>query len=358
MKDVVFCVTNNNQNRTAISIGRKLENLGVKYQFLDLQNLKVVENVPTFSKHTPSLTLLRVVKAVNVVSKLSDSIVVLGQDVGLIERIISTGSRRRGAKTVIIPDGVVHSSLPKGNKTNLLKDIIFQLLQLLGLITGNRQLWYESSPTEIFLWGTGWLQHQLQNSKQLVIGAPRFDRLFQLRNDSKRAEPRILICSTDLESVGAAESSVKIWYECLDQIGKFASVRIRLHPNEKKKLEQSQKDRFRSTNENSFEKDLNWATHVVSPFSTTLVEAIAAGRNPVMVQIDPCVNEFVRHIPIFRQGFIPKIEIDIHDTEKELFSKILDASFNVEIAESFLANIGNASTVAADRLSRLAFGKP
>lgn len=352
--NIIFGVINTNQLQTALNVISRLEEFSGKVLFLNLTNMELTSEPPVFDSHTPKHSVSRFLLALMVIPKLAGNLLVLGQDVGFFERLIATQLTKIRGDVVIIPDGVFHAGSPVVKKSKLFKSAAFSVFRLIGLIRGRQYVWFESKPTQVHLWGLGWKQQNLK-SEQVITGSPRFDTLSSISAPLENSPSRVLICSTSLESFLSSDE-LNNWYYFLSKAVKFQNTRVRLHPNESPQIPINYGHHLSVERTTTFHEDLRWATHVVSPFSTTLVEAIAAGRKPVIMRLNESVDKFLEQIPVFKHGVIPRILFDKYVSEEEFKLEVLSVDIDIKLLSQYLSNVGFAADNSAKQLLRLVNG--
>ncbi len=219
-------------------------------------------------------------------------ILVVGQDEGTLERVAVTTAKRLGAAVVILPDGV-RTTLrfePLNARTPASRafDVADRLLVAARVLSGRRTDFGSTRPDAILGWGPGWqrsLQGRAPGARIVSCGSPRSDALAGI--PPRTGVERVLICSQPLllppTEAPVAESLA--WYDWLARIAGVSDprARVRLHPSERspRYALPAELETLARSPAAALRDDLAWADVVVAPYSSILVEAVAAGRIPV-----------------------------------------------------------------------------
>lgn len=306
-KRIVFVVGNDVQLRNAKSVCRFLDSS--EYQFFDLWTARFEAEPPVFSSHTPALTATRILASLKRNQNLKGHVFVLPQDVGLLQRLASRRAKRAGAKVVLMPDGVVSSdSVPNGNLVRrAFRRFLDLILRSAGLVEGRAGDMGSSQPHMIFSWGQGWDNAfgDLAGTEIVHMGCPRMDDLADLGKNAHQPERRILICSQPLSIPSWAKPYAADWYSFLERALEVSkngfNVRVRLHPAERNdSLIPSAI--VEAQGWGPLREDIEWSTVVMAPFSTVLVEALAAHRPIVALTATPEFSAHASKYPFFKDA--------------------------------------------------------
>lgn len=305
---IVFLVGNKVQLDNAAAVAVHLE--PGRYQYLDLWSGRLSQIDPTFSGHTPKITVRRLTNILRSVRFPRQTILVIPQDVGLLQRLIARRARAAGGSVVLMPDGVVASGIvPNGNSARqMLRNIVDGVMRICRLVEGKAGNMGSSRPDAILSWGPGWdIAFDVKELTQVHhVGCPRMDKFAEL-STPLTGTMNLLVCSQPLFIPAWSKTYSDRWYEFIGSLiatESFASVRLRLHPAERSADQVPEGLRQLHSNQELGE-DLEWATHVVSPFSTVLVEAIAAGRPIRSLAPDSAFQEHASNYPFFADPRMP-----------------------------------------------------
>jgi hypothetical protein len=136
------------------------------------------------------------------------------------------------------------------------------------------------------------------------------------------------------------------WYEFLEDVvvrGIAGSdVRVRLHPAESRSMVPG-KVWDRVEHGRPLLEDLDWAATVASPFSTVLVEALAARRRPLLLLSGPAMTARAREFPVFADQAFP-----VCGWTREALASSLENQVDVEpLLEDYLVADAHSAERAA-----------
>jgi hypothetical protein len=296
-------------------------------------------------------------------------VLIAGQDEGTIERASMAAARAAGARLVMLPDGIPTnvSTLPplRRRPAWLVKNLIDRVLVRSRLLVGRRSDLFSSNPDLVVSWGRGWDAAIRRAAPDAIIadcGSPRSDGLTAI------APPpgvgNVLVCSQPLllpqHDREPLEADVAVWYRWLSELGDAGDprIRVRLHPGE-------HAPRYRLPAElrplaaqppRPVLEDIGWADIVIAPFSTVLVEALAAGRVPMtaggtLVWGRTAGNAFLEdpRMPCLDFRRSPGVEEVVALAEAH-------AAGAAELREDYMAHIGSSSERSADAIASLGRG--
>jgi hypothetical protein len=182
------------------------------------------------------------------------------------------------------------------------------------------------------------------------------DKLDELRLVGREhSRETVLICSQPLHLPAWSQPYATAWYEFLTSVvadERFGrSMRIRLHPAEQNSPEVPADVRANQS-DSGLREDLQWASHVVSPFSTVLIDALAASRSIASISADPTFAEHVQHVPFFSDPKLPKGRWNL---ESVVPSAIPDMA---TLREKYLVKVGSSGQYVAEKLMDAASAVP
>lgn len=298
----IFVVGNAGQLNTALRVADYLD--GAWY--LDLWSMRLSRSAPArFPGHTPPVGLRRVTQAVCAPFRAGD-VVVLPHDLGMLQRALVATVRRRHAQAMLLPDSAVSSQNMLDPAGNLLRKFANRTLGLLGLLAGTPGRFASSNPDVVLSWGSGWnaALPPEYTGRTVVTGSPKLDLSLPPCSSSNN----VLVCSQPLSAGPAwARQYEAEWYSFLETIVEsgIPRVRIRLHPRELQEEKVSDLVKAAASTAKTLLEDLEWSTIVAAPFSTVLVEALAAGRTPLLLYPDATFKSEAASFPMM--GQIPAI---------------------------------------------------
>jgi hypothetical protein len=350
---IVFVVGNDVQNENATAVATFLE--GEPHRFLSLWTLEVSEDAPPSLGHTPPIAP----RAVMVLARFpfaSTDVVVLPQDNGMLQRAVAGAARRRGARLVLLPDGVITAARMHslGGVRRWALDRVDEVALRAGLVVGDPGVMGSTVPDLTLLWGRRWADY-LNGGRAVVptaiVGCPRMDSLAGVPPPPD--EPRVLICSQPLLVAPSwATCSAPQWYARLEELFGTSDgdprMRLRLHPRE------FQDDRVPEVlksvaSRRSMREDIADATLMAAPFSTALLEAAACGRSVVMLPFDAQFAERSKEFAFLAPDWVPAVSWRAMDADS-----LLDCENVAEqMANDYLANVGGASQAAAEAIRSL-----
>jgi hypothetical protein len=262
-----------------------------------------------------------------------------------------------------MPDGVVTSK--RGDEAgtsglgSAVRDGLDGLLRACRAVAGRRGEFGSSEPALVLSWGSGWeptWRARCPRAEILPTGSPRADDYAGMPPRSDRGN--LLVCSQPLflPQHRSVKQQADSWYEWLIRLHRMERprLRIRLHPSERSDRYPLPADLLPapSAEPTPLHDDLRWADVVVAPFSSVLVEALAAGRVPVAAGGTKVWGAFADNdfladprIPVidFRADGDPQAYLDRADDSAGAMSDLRD---------EFLANLGTAAPAAARALAR------
>jgi len=163
---------------------------------------------------------------------------------------------------------------------------------------------------------------------------------------------RILLCSQPLEIPSWSRPHVAEWRRFIDdvlsEVPDGIELRVRLHPAE---IDTNYTDNVRRSLQpgRSLLEDLEWASVVAAPFSTTLLEAAAAGRGCVLLVRDDAMLQEVSGWAFFNDGGLARSYWDT--------SSFFSVSENSQLSTDptlFLSNLGGSAVECARAIGDLA----
>lgn len=350
---IVFVVGNEVQAENATAVATFLEE--GTHRFLSLWTLQVTEGVPPSPGHTPPIVPRAVLKSARFPFT-SNDVVVLPQDNGVLQRAVAGAARRRGARLVLLPDGVITTARMHslGGLRRWALDRIDKIALRTGLVAGDPGVMGSTVPDLALLWGRRWADY-LNGGRSIgptaVVGCPRMDGLATV--PPPPLEPTVLICSQPIHVAPSWATGVaREWYARLEELferdGGDPRMRLRLHPRE------FQDDRVPRTlkvaaSRRSMREDIAGVTHMAAPFSTALLEAAACGRSVVMLPFDAQFAARSKEFAFLAPDWVPAVPWRAMDADTLL------ACENVaeQMANDYLVNIGGASRAAAEAIRSL-----
>jgi hypothetical protein len=350
---VVFLVGNKVQMDNAIAVTDHMDR--GRFEYLDLWSGRLSDVRPTFDGHTPKVTVQRLARILRSVRLPAQSVLVIPQDVGLLQRVIARRARLAGARIVLMPDGVVASGVVRNGSSarQELRNVVDRLMRMLGLVEGKAGNMGSSRPDAILSWGPGWdVAFDIKdNTKVHHVGCPRMDKFAELsrpRLDTKN----LLVCSQPLFIPAWSRPYADRWYEFVSLLlatETSTNVRIRLHPAETSDAQVPATLR-QAHSAQELGMDLEWATHVVSPFSTVLVEAIAARRSILSLAPDSSFQKHANQYPFFND---PRMPIAQWDQVGLLNIEMTEAEISA-LASEYVNHVGSSGVKIVNILETIA----
>lgn len=352
---IVFVVCNETQLETVLAVCRYLP--APEVRFLDLWSMSVVGNSSelSFPAHTPPLTLSRFWRALTFSEITPGDVWVIPQDVGVLEKVLAKRSKQCRATLVLMPDGIV-GARARGNGGRVRRGIraaLYGALKLLRVVDGVPGRMGSSGPDVIFSWGSGWNSAfaRTGSTKLLPVGSPRMDKYADLSASS--AKRRLLVCSQPMHVPTWSAPYADQWYSFLETLSGASyddlEVVIRLHPAERHDSRVPKSIRNLDSSADLLVQ-LEWADCVAAPFSTVLVDALAARRSFFVLVADDHFARSVSDIPLFSDA---RVHIS-HWNLASVASAIQQVADQQELREAYLANAHRAGKTAARHLSDLA----
>lgn len=354
-RTIIFVVCNDTQLETVSAVRRHLPAHEVR--FVNLWSMSIVGNPSDldFPGHTPPLTFSRVWRALRFSMISPGDVVVILQDVGVLERVIAKRAKRRRAALVLMPDGIVgaRARLNGGRARRALRIAFFGVLKLLRLVDGVPGRMGSSGPDLILSWGSGWDSAfaRAGSTRILPIGSPRMDKYAALSTSS--AKRRLLVCSQPMHVPTWSAPYADQWYSFLESLCGASyddlEVVIRLHPAERH--DSRVPDSIRNLDIGAdLLAQLEWADCVAAPFSTVLVDALAARRPFFVLVADDHFARSVSDIPLFSDARVHLGRWNL----ASVASAMQQMADQQELREAYLANADRAGKAAARQLSDLA----
>lgn len=350
---IVFLVGNKVQLDNAAAVAVHLK--AGRFKYLDLWSGRLSDGGPAFTGHTPKVNAQRLFNILRSVRFPGHTILVIPQDVGLLQRLIARRARASGGRVVLMPDGVVASGVaPNGNSARqMLRNVVDGVMRVCGLVEGKAGNMGSSRPDAILSWGPGWdIAFDVQEATLVHhVGCPRMDKFAEL-SMPLTGIVNLLVCSQPLFIPSWSKPYSDRWYEFIDSLvtdESLASVRLRLHPAERS--DDQVPERLRQAHSNhELGEDLEWATHVVSPFSTVLVEALAARRPIRSLAPDKAFQEHANNYPFFDDARLPTGQWDRADL---LDMKMTDDEISA-LSSDYVNYVGSSGVRIADLLESMA----
>lgn len=281
-------------------------------------------------------------------------VLVSGQDVGTLQRLAFTWAARRGCGRALIPDGVAFSPPRYGPPAaSSLLGRARALVDRSGLLLGSPDQLGGTGPELIASWGVGWnalWADHASGAQIAVTGSPRFDGLAALPDVGTGS--RVLLASQPLWQGGfdAGDDELDRWYRWLgasaELLAATHAVRVRLHPAEHGVADEHVRRYGLAPYiaDESLDEVLGWASHVVAPASTIVLEAAAAGRRAALVAATVRVPEKWAASPLFGERSWTRLGIDEPLSPEDIDFRPFDGS-------RFLANTGGAASAVAAALN-------
>ena len=285
-------------------------------------------------------------------------VLVTAHDIGLPERAAIAFARRKGAAIALLPDGIPFDGIYLDGTIQGSRALLDQMLVRVGLVAGRRGLWASTNPDLILSWGDGWgstWSRLSPTSEVQVVGSPRHDP--PPPTPPLPATPRVLLCSQPLAAVGLDPDTLARWYAWLESLlhdgeGEIL-VRLRLHPAEVQ-AQSAPESLLRLSSVGTVEDDIGWASIVLAPFSTILLEAATAKRVIMSVSPGPqppgiASNAFIS------DPRVPRIR-DLSNLNLQTIVDIAEtaAASQSALGSDFFDVASGAAARAAEALARLA----
>lgn len=361
---VVFMVVSGEQLRAAHAVGVHLPSPATvinPYTGLaaPLDGVADVQRPHQF-RLTPAAIMAarRTVRRGLAMSAASGSVLVIGQDEGFIERVAVAAARRAGAAVVLMPDGVGRPQGVEGTQRSWARDGAHRALAACGIVSGRRGQYGSSDPDLILSWGPGWetaVRGRSPHARILVCGSPTSDALAEIA--APPGEGHLLICSQTLIGPPPVppDSASAAWYAWLIDMARadHPHARIRLHPGEVSPLYPlpAELAALRDRPRRPLVEDLAWADVVLSPYSSTLVEAVGAGR-VAMSAAPPAYWGAVAQNAFLQDARLPSADFRDAPPAEELLRRAAAAAHDVRgLRETYLSNVGTASERAASAIA-------
>ena len=306
---VIFVVGNSVQQENALAVSKHLA--AKDAYFLSLWSMAISQEPVDFPDHTPPVSIGRLYHSlVDSVIWRSD-IVVLPQDLGLLQQIIGKRTKRRGATLALMPDGIVsrRANQNGGRLRQIVRRLVYVIMRLMGIIDGQPGRMGSSRPNYLFSWGVGWNDalEAASATKTYYFGCPRMDSYGSLALPTHEGR-RLLVCSQPMWIAAWSRPYADRWYGFLESLvtdkPSGIELRLRLHPAEINDPRVPRVVREAHTDE-SLLVSLAWANQVAAPFSTVLVDALAAGRAFFLLSADHAFSEISSQVPLFADTRVP-----------------------------------------------------
>lgn len=163
--EVFFVVTTEEQLHTARVVATHLSAAFVIDPHAgraEILNHDTVVTRPVKLRVTPK-AIARARKSVELAFALAPTmapVLVIGQDLGYVERATVAAAQARGARLILMPDGIIASKRVDGGGDRGLeavaRDAIDRVLRSVGLLAGRREEFGSSGPCLVLSWGPGW----------------------------------------------------------------------------------------------------------------------------------------------------------------------------------------------------------
>lgn len=350
---VIFVVGNAVQQENAQEVAKYISSITVSY--LNLWTGTLHDDAIDFDGHSPSVSLGRIGKILFRSAISARDITVIPQDVGLLQRVLARRAKREGSVVVLMPDGVAAAGANvNGSKARLiLRTLIDAGMKSFGLVEGRAGSMGSSNPHIILGWGAGWdaAFSSASTSEFRHLGCPRMDTYARI--PSPGGPTNLLVCSQPLGIPSWSRPYAAEWYAFLESLleRKIPNyhVRVRLHPAEKD--DQSVPARLRASHlDHSLALDLEWASQVASPFSTVLVEALAAGRPFFALSRDEAFGAQASRTPFFADKRIQIAGWTAEDIQS-LLPKLVNST---DLKNDYLSHVGDSAEMTGQLLEILA----
>jgi len=295
-------------------------------------------------------------------------VLVIGQDCGVMERVALAAARAAGALVAMMPDGIQQTRpvRPPASRFPLWLAIRLadRMLVASRLLVGRRGDYCSSGPELVLSWGAGWDAGIRQRAPGALIadsGSPRSDALAAI--PPPPGAGNILVCSQCfLPAFQAAPSAAHVaaWYAWLTEISRLEDprIRVRLHPGERAPRYKLPRE-FRplaAQPARPLHEDIGWADAVISPYSTVLVEAVAAGRVPITAGGAEAWGGWA-HNPFLEDPRVACVDLRRSPRAAELMAAAESHAIHVSaLRDEFMAHVGDASRRNAQAIAALADG--
>ncbi len=291
-------------------------------------------------------------------------VLVVGQDVGTIERVGIASARKGGARLAIMPDGVFSSArltpaMPR--PMALAIDAADRTLVAAGILAGRRSDFGSSEPDMILSWGPGWegpMHRRVPGALIANTGSPRSDSFAAL--PARPGAGNLLVCSQPLSLTQSAAPAreVAAWYDWLTTMARVEDprVRVRLHPGERAPRYRLPDglQRLLAEPQRPLAGDLAWADVVIAPYSSVLVEAAGASRVPISAGSTEIWGDFAANA-FLQDPRVPSVDFRTSPDLDALLDVAAAAAPQVDaLRDDYLAHVGDASRLTAEAIMGLA----
>lgn len=350
---IVFVVGNTVQQENALEVAKHISLTAVSY--LNLWTGTIHDEALKFDGHSPGVSLRRIAKLLLRSLIRGSDVTVIPQDVGLLQRVLVRRAKRTGSLVALMPDGVPAAGANvNGSKLRLvLRTLVDSMMNSVRLVEGRAGCMGSSNPHVILSWGAGWDEafSSAKTSEIRHTGCPRMDQYARI--PSPKETTNLLICSQPLGIPSWSMPYRTEWYEflesLLDQESGNYHVRIRLHPAEKN--DQFVPERLRTSHiDQPLSADLEWASQVASPFSTVLVEALAADRPFFALSRDETFQFQAGRSPFFADD---RVQI-ARWTKQDIQNTLSRLTKSADLKNDYLHHIGDSAELTGQLLERLA----
>ena len=289
----------------------------------------------------------------------SGSVLVIPQDVDVLFRAAAAACRRGGSKLALMPDGVARAGIVgSASRFGPLSPAVDRVLHGSGLVLGERGRMGASEPDLCLSWGPGWdavWRAACPSARIACVGNPLADRFAAL--PSAPQDGRVLVCSQPLtpKIVGSSDAMTR-WYDWLNELAAVetpARLRIRLHPAETDVAPPHLSPAaLRCVSSGTLAEDLSWSDLVVACFSTTLLDAVAAGRDVLSVQFDESIQEIALGFLVFGDSDFPVVH-SLDGLTPERLRAFTRRNVAAKLQSGYLVNVGTSAARVAAELDAL-----
>ncbi|WP_426939880.1 hypothetical protein [Pseudarthrobacter sp. S6] len=350
---VIFVVGNTVQQENAVQVAKHMSSIHVS--FLNLWTGKLHDKAFSFDGHSPSVSIRRITQILFRSPITAQDITVIPQDVGLLQRLLVRRAKRAGSLTVLMPDGVAAAGAnTNGSRARLaLRTLVDTAVKSMGLVEGKAGSMGSSKPHIVASWGAGWDSAFAagEATEFRHLGCPRMDAYAFIPPPTESTN--LLVCSQPLGIPSWSRPYAREWYaflgELLDQPIPNYHIRVRLHPAEQN--DPAVPERLRAAHlRQPLVTDIEWASQVASPFSTVLVEALAADRPFLALGRDKAFEAQANRTPFFADKRITVAPW----TAKGVQSALHELRNPAGLREDYLSFIGTSARITGELFETLA----